>query len=47
MKMVCKFNKKVFLNLILNVLIFFNLSAQPLEDLPAFPQAEGFGAYSK
>ena len=37
---------KTFLLLILNGLFVFSISAQPFEGLPAFPQAEGFGAYS-
>jgi len=47
MKMTNKFNIRTVLFLILSGLQCFSLNAQQLENLPAFPQAEGFGAYSQ
>lgn len=38
--------KKTYLFILLGILTVLNLKAQVNEYLPAFPQAEGFGAYS-
>ena len=40
-------NMRHFLTLLMSMWMIFPLEAQLSNDLPAFPQAEGFGAYSK
>jgi pectate lyase len=46
MKQIKRCLKKGILFVLMNALILLTLEAQPYKDLPAFPQAEGFGAYA-
>ena len=47
MRRIKKCLKNGILFVLMNALIILTLEAQPYEDLPAFPQAEGFGAYAQ
>ena len=47
MKLIKEYLKRVSLLILMNALATISLEAQPFNDIPAFPQAEGFGAYSK
>jgi len=47
MKFFKEFLKRVGQFILMNAMVIFALEAQPYYDIPAFPQAEGFGAYAQ